>query len=200
MPLTNTTDTLPPLMPTEILESIPVLEEGLPAEALEPAGLSPWLLWGGLLGTLLLAAGLLYYIIRAKRRPAPKTTPEETALKKLDELRTAQPDTRACSLALSLILREYLCGKTQDPALYETHEEFRQRLDALSTIPRDCQYNVRKILEKLAELKYAGIQANEAELNATLITETEETILQIHEAQQLEEAAAKELAKVKKLS
>ena len=176
-------------MPTEILESIPVLEEGLPAEALEPAGLSPWLLWGGLLGTLLLAAGLLYYIIRAKRRPVPKTTPEETALKKLDELRTAQPDTRACSLALSLILREYLCGKTQDPALYETHEEFSRRMDSLATIPLACREQTRELLETLAEYKYAGGDAGDALRASALVSSARELIHRIAETQATEAAA-----------
>jgi hypothetical protein len=84
--------------------------------------------------------------------------------------------------------------------LYETHEEFSQRLNALASIPAECQYDVRMLLEKSAELKYTGIQEENAELIATLIAETEQTILHIHEARQREAAENHALQKVKKQS
>lgn len=196
----DTTPALPPLMPDEILESIPVLEEGPPAESLEPAGISPWILWGGLFVIIMVVAPAIYCIVRAKQRKPRVPTAEETALQELRELSKCKPDTRTCSLALSRILREYLTGKTQDPALYETHEEFSHRLDALSSIPTECQYDVRMLLEKSAELKYTGIQEENAELIAALIAETEQTILHIHEARQREAEENQALQKVKRQS
>lgn len=196
----DTTPTQPPLMPDEILESIPVLEEGWPAEALQPGGISPWLLWGGIIATLLIVALVIYGLIRAKQRHPEGPTAEESALQKLSELSKCKPDTRTCSLELSRILREYLTGATNDPALYETHEEFCQRLNALASIPAEFQYDVRMLLEKSAELKYTGIQEENAELIATLIAETEQTILHIHEARQREAAENHALQKVKKQS
>ena len=50
------------------------------------------------------------------------------------------------------------------------------------------------------ELKYAGRQENAPQLAAQLIAETEQTILNIQEAQQKAAEAAKELEKVRKLS
>ena len=196
----DTTPTLPPLTPDALWESIPVLEEPPPAEALEPAGTSPWVLWGSIIVVLLAVALAAYFIQRAKRNRAQGPTAEEIAMKKLNELRNRHPDTRTCSLELSLILREYLTGKMQDPALYETHEEFSQRLDALASIPAECQYSVRTLLEKSAALKYTGIQDENTELIAALITETEQTVLLIQEARQRDATENRALAKVKKQS
>lgn len=196
----DTTTSLPSFTPDDLLKSIPVLEDGPPAEALEPTGISAWLLWGGIIGVLLAVTLAAYFIQRAKRNRPQGPTAEEIAMQKLSELRNRHPDTRTCSLELSLILREYLTGKMQDPALYETHEEFSQRLDALASIPAECQYSVRTLLEKSAELKYTGIQEENTELIAALITETEQTILLIQEARQREAAENQALAKVKKQS
>ena len=73
-------------------------------------------------------------------------------------------------------------------------------MDALSAIPRECQYATRMLLEKFVELKYAGRQENAPQLATQLIAETEQTILNIQEAQQKAAEAAKELEKVRKLS
>lgn len=189
-----------PEQPIDLLNSIPELEQGIPAEALEPGTLSPWLLWGSIVGIILIAGILVLLILKKRKQARPAPTAEEIALQRLAELKEQQPNLRTCSLELSMILREYLTGKTEDPALFETHEEFSRRLDALSAIPRECQYATRMLLEKFAELKYAGRQDNAPQVVAELITETQETILNIQEAQQRAAEAAKELEKVKKLS
>lgn len=186
--------------PLDLLNSIPELEQGIPAEALEPATLSPWLLWGSIVGVIIVAGILVYLLLKKRKHTHPAPTAEEIALQRLEALKTQQPNLRTCSLELSMILREYLTGKTEDPALFETHEEFSRRLDALSAIPRECQYATRMLLEKFAELKYAGRQDNAPQMVTELISETQDTILNIQEAQQRAAEAAKELEKVKKLS
>ncbi|MBR5213019.1 MAG: hypothetical protein IKV92_02055 [Akkermansia sp.] len=194
------TPATPTAQPIDLLKCIPELEKGIPAEALESSGISPWLLWGGSVGLILLIGLVVFLIIRKKKTAPLPPSAEEIAMQRLEALRTLQPDLRACGLELSMILREYLAGKTEDPALYETHEEFSRRLDALSAIPRECQYATRMLLEKFVELKYAGRQENAPQLAAQLIAETEQTILNIQEAQQKAAEAAKELEKVRKLS
>ncbi len=190
----------PPAQPIDLLNSIPELEPGISAEALETGGISPWLLWGGIIVLLIIIRWGIHIIINKRRNNITPPTAEEIALQRLETLREQQPNMRACGLELSMILREYLAGKTEDPALYETHEEFSRRLDALTAIPRECQYATRMLLEKFVELKYAGRQDNAPQLVADLINETEQNILNIQEAQQKAAEAAKELEKVRKLS
>lgn len=97
-------------------------------------------------------------------------------------------------------MRRFLTGQTQDPALFETHEEFSQRLDALSNIPKSCQNDTRRLLETLTEFKYAGEQEQDPIRALTFIEETRSLITRINEAQQQEAAAAAELEKVQKMS
>lgn len=189
-----------PQTPINLTERIPALEQGIPAEALEAGGISPWLLWGGIAAVCLVIGIIIFLIVRKKQKTQHIPTPEEIAMNRLAELQQAMPDLRACSLELSMTLREYLCGKTQDPAMFETHEEFSRRLDSLSAIPRECQYGTRMLLEKFAEMKYAGRQENAPQLVTSLIDETKNIILSIQAAQQKEAEAAKELEKVRKLS
>lgn len=192
--------TLAPAEPIDLLNSIPELEPGISAEALENTAISPWWIAGGTAGLLLIIGGIIYYLICRRRNALPQPTAEEIAMRRLETLRGMSSDIRTCSLELSMILREYLSNKTQDPALFETHEEFSRRLDSLSAIPRDCQYATRMLLEKFAELKYAGIQHDAPQQVASLIEETQHTILSIQEARQREADAARELEKVRKLS
>lgn len=189
-----------PAEQSNLLNSIPELDPGVSAEALEGAAVSAWWIAGGAVALLLILGGICFYIIRKRRTPKPQPSAEEIALQRLEGLCGMSPDLRTASLELSMILREYLSLKTADTALYETHEEFSQRLDSLSAIPRECQYATRMLLEKFAELKYAGIQDNAQQHVHALIEETQNTILSIQAARQKEEETARELEKVKKLS
>lgn len=189
-----------PAEQSDLLNSIPELAPGVSAEAIDSTAVSAWWIAGGALALLLIIVGIVFYIIRKRRTPKPQPTAEEIALQHLEGLRGMSPNIRTASLELSMILREYLSIKTADRALYETHEEFSQRLDSLSAIPRECQYATRMLLEKFAELKYAGIQDNAQQQVHALIEETQNTILSIQAARQKEEETARELEKVKKLS
>lgn len=170
-------DTLP-----ELLQCIPELEPEVAPERLEEPQSHMTLIMAAVVLVLLAAAAFIYIKRRHKPAEEAEEAPEETALKSLQALHAAQPDIRECSLQLSMILRRYLTGATQDPALFETHEEFSSRLNALASIPADCQYATRVLLEKLAEMKYAGRAAAQTEHVHALIEETREAILQIHEA------------------
>ena len=195
MPAPNANTTEP-----QLLQSIPTLDDAPTAEQMEQTQAWGMFLW--ISGGIILAIGCAVVIIlrRKKRELPPAPTPEETALRSIEALRTAPIGLRECCLELSMILRRYLSGSTQDPALYETHEEFSQRMDALSGIPAECQFNTRKLLESLAEYKYAGEQPNAPELAASLMQSATELISAIRDAQAKAAAAAAELEKMKKLS
>ncbi len=180
-----------------LLRDIPDLQQGISAEELEAAAATSWLWWCLLAGVLIPAAVVAYIVYRRRNNPPPPA-PEEIALTALDAMQAAPPDLRECSLELSMIFRQYLTGKTLDPALYETHEEFSRRLDSLSTIPAECQAETRQLLDYLASLKYAGAQGGNTEQVLQLIEATRQAVIHIHEAQQQALAAALELKKVRK--
>lgn len=181
-----------------LLQSIPQLESAIPVEALEGAGINPWLLWGGIgAGVILLAvAGLLLYR-RFRKQQVSGISPEQIALLGLQELEEAGPDLRTTSLELSMILRRYLAGTAQDPALYETHEEFSRRFNSLSGISAEHRMSTKKLLEKLASYKYAGVQQDAPQVTQALIAETRQTILNLYAAKQQEEATSKEPAQLR---
>ena len=182
----------------QLLQSIPTLEKEPPAESLRHEGYAFYII---IAAVLVLGAVVAAIIIRRKARklPAPPTA-EEIAYREIEELQAQAPTMRECCQGLSLILRRYLTGSTQDPALYETQEEFRQRMDAMTGIPAECQYRTRKHLDTLAEYKYAGEKAASPQLMATLMQETCDIIHSIAEAQVRAALAAAQLAKMKKLS
>ncbi len=107
---------------------------------------------------ILLFAGLAFWLYR-RFKPKKTVIPpsaEQIALARLAELEAQQLHARELSLQLSLLLREYITKETQEPTLYETHQELSSRLDSLSSIPMKFQYELRSLLEELAEMKYAA--------------------------------------------
>ena len=163
-----------------IPDAIPELEADLPAESF--AQLSPLWLWAGLgLLLALLAAGvaLLLWRRRQRRQTGEPESPLALALRRTDEVAAELPPLRACSLQLSFIIRSYLAGCAQDPALFETHEEFSRRMDSLETLPESCRYNTRELLEDLAANKYApAAEQGQSEARA-LVERTRSLLVQV---------------------
>lgn len=180
-----------------ILEAIPQLEQDIPAGSFQATPYGLYTAAGAVLLLLLIVAWLLIRRLRRKL-PAPLPTAEQLALQSLSDLETEPLSLKAFSLRLSMILREFLTGETQDPALFETHEEFSRRVDALATIPNDCRQDIMNLLEQLAQLKYAA----EAERSHTplrpMIDHARSLVSRIAEAQRQAQAAAAEMAKLKK--
>lgn len=150
--------TLPPETSTAILDAIPELEPDVSAEIfLQESFWTP--LNMGLSVAAVIALALLSLWIYRKLHPAkptPQASAEEIALAQLQALETRQLSTRELSLELSLLLREFITQETQEPTLYETHQEFSSRLDSLASIPAEHQYELRCLLEELSEMKYAN--------------------------------------------
>ena len=174
-------------MGNDILQAIPTLEKDIPADQFLVQEFWIPLAWGCaiLIPLAVLAAWWLYR--RRPRTANPGTSPLLEAQAALQELEARMPSLRECSLRLSLILRSYLAGQTQDPALYETHEEFSQRMDSLSRVPLSCQLETRDLLEQLAEFKYAGEAADNAVRAHAMLESTRDLIARIDRAQQEEQ-------------
>lgn len=171
-----------------IVNAIPELDgEADPAQFIQS---DMWLALAWIIPVLiaLVAIGVIWWIRRSKKAEGPAPTPLEKALSALRTLEEQLPPIRECSLQVSLIVRQYLQGQVQDPALFETHEEFSQRLDSLATVPKECQYDTRYLLERLADLKYAGSQEQNPTQARTLIEQARALLNRIDEVR-LQDAA-----------
>ena len=170
-------------MGQDILQAIPTLEQDIPASQFMVQDFWIPLAWAGviLIPLAVLAAWWIYR--RNKKTAIPAISPLQEAISAMAELDAQLPPMRECSLRLSMILRAYLAGQAQDPALFETHEEFSQRMDALAGVPRSCQLETRDLLDLLAEFKYAGMAEHDAPRAHALISQARELVTRIAAAQ-----------------
>lgn len=71
-------------------------------------------------------------------------------------------DVRATAVQSSLILRKYLAVAADDPALFETHEEFVLRHDALPSLSAAARSALAAGLSRLAAMKYSPASPDES--------------------------------------
>lgn len=171
-------------MGNDILQAIPTLEKDIPADQFMVTEFWVPLAWACAIIIPLASLTAWWFIRRRRRTAVPGATPLQEALNALAELDAQLPSMRECSLRLSMILRAFLAGQTQDPALFETHEEFSQRMDSLANVPVTCQLETRDLLELLAEFKYAGETAHDATRAHTLIETARQLVSKIEREQQ----------------
>lgn len=168
-----------------ILESIPTLEADIPAESLAGLPMLPYMLGAGTVVLLVITVVvLLWWNARRRRPPVPTLTPLQEALGDLAKLEAELPPLRPFALRLSLIIRTYLAGCTQDPALYETQEEFSQRMDSLASLPAACRETTRALLDELAAYKYAAENEDGAQLTAPLIERSRDLLQRLEIARE----------------
>lgn len=173
---------------SNILEAIPELEKDIPAEQFAVQPLGQILLIIAIVVILIIGL-VLWLLLRRRRRTTPPPSQLDMALEALAAVENNAQTLRECSLRVSMILRTFLAGQTMDPALYETHEEFSQRMDSLSAVPAACREQTRELLESLAEYKYAGGDAGDALRASSLVSSARELIHRIAETQATEAAA-----------
>ncbi len=133
------------------------LMEPVHPEALVPdSQVEPWMLPSAVALLLVLALCLIFW----KRK---KLTPDPHALRNaayldavtsLDKINVTQG--RDAAVLTSLILRKYLSSAANDPALFETHEEFISRHDGLKAFTPDARQAAEAAFARLASLKYAA--------------------------------------------
>ena len=170
-------------MGNEILQAIPTLEQDIPADQFMVQNFWEPFAWVCAIVIPLAALAAWWMYRRRKAAAAPGITPLQEALAALRDIEEELPAMRECALRLSMVLRSYLAGQTQDPALYETHEEFSQRMDSLAHVPQNCQCETRDLLEHLAEFKSAGETEHDATRSRNLIESARQLICRIDQAQ-----------------
>lgn len=182
-----------PDAPDTILDAIPTLEPAPPAEE--------FVTWESIIGygmgglvilTLLATIVILALRARRQRQAAEAPGPLESALATLSQLEEGLPPLRPCALRLSLLLRTYLAGCTEDPSLYETQEEFSQRMDSLAGVPAALRPELRELLDELADYKYAAEQLTGGTDVRTLLSRARDLLIRLDTARAEEEARHRE--------
>jgi hypothetical protein len=110
------------------------------------------------------ALGALLLFLRRSLRPCPPEAHsfyDESRLA-FERLRESLPGRSLAEIATeaSLLLRHYLVLALQEPALYETHEEFLVRADALQGLPAGARHRLAPLLSQLAAAKYGPSSTN----------------------------------------
>ncbi len=182
---------VPAIPQSSLVEEIPQLDGNIPAEQF--ITVSPWPLIFMIGGGILLLSILIYAWYRHKKKqnaPLPPS-PLDISAARLQELELNLPGMRECSIRLSLIIREFLAGQTQDTSLFETHEEFTQRIDSLTSLPHACRLDTQDLLNTLAEYKYTPESTNDDAHERALIEHTRQLLQRIVDEQIKEAEFAK---------
>ncbi len=126
-----------------------------PLELIPDYGLWPWWLAAGII--VLLGIALIISIKMRKPAAANIAAAREAAYRDASAglQQCLAADAREAAVQSSLILRKYLSIAAGDPALFETHEEFISRQDALQALTQDARNAAGDVFSNLAALKYA---------------------------------------------
>ncbi len=168
----------------DITAQIPELEPDLtPDNFMQIVWLTP-LEWCLFVSLTLAVIGLVVWRLIAghRKKIVPPLTHEEIALSAIRKIEESPVSLRECCLRLSLVLRTYLTGEANDPALYETHQEFNRRVDSLASLPEAEQEEMRRLLEYMASVKYAGETGDDCAEVGKLCADARELVVRIHAA------------------
>lgn len=115
-------------------------------------------LWWFIAGAVVIATIVVLLIVLLRKKPKV-----DLLKKKREAYQEAMAafgagesgDARKNAIQVSMILRRYLAKSMNEPALFETHEEFVARHDGLKDLPEDVRSEVELFFSKLAAIKYA---------------------------------------------
>lgn len=165
-----------------MLPDPPQLDPATSPDALHiPYTLGAWE-WVAIAGILIIIGIAAWLILKKKKAPVIPPTPEQIARGEIHRLMENNPGLKETSTGLSLILRSYFTGKSEDPALFETHQEFNRRADALAALPEPLQSPARDLLQRMAHLKYSSETPQDQQLVNALHQQTLNLIDQIEQA------------------
>jgi len=127
-------------------------------------------LWWVLAAVAVIAALVLLVAILLRRKPVVDASKEKReayleAKAALSGDEVTEP--RESAIRVSMILRRYLARSMNEPALFETHEEFIARHDGLKDLPDALKSEVGDFFSKLAADKYAPDDHVSIEANTT---------------------------------
>jgi hypothetical protein len=149
-------------------------------DALMPGyGLEWWWLVAGIFALAVLLVVVMLRIRGKAQAPAAAMQREAAYREAMAALAgTAPADARAAAVLSSLAVRKYLSVAAADPALFETHEEFIARHDALNAFKPEARAAAESGFSRLAALKYAPQQP--AATSANVIAESRTLLQTLH--------------------
>ncbi len=138
-------------------QKLELLEAPSPESLLPDSGFSQWWIIAGV-ALLVLIMVVVIMIARKRKSSAPSTqtlrhAARAEAVEALSKIIVT--DARDAAIQCSLILRRYLSIAAGDPALFETHEEFISRHDALLQLTAETRLVAATGFTRLATMKYA---------------------------------------------
>jgi hypothetical protein len=127
-------------------------------------------LWWVFAAVAVIAAIVLLVVLLLRSKPVVDASQEKReayleAKAALSEDEVTEPGESA--IRVSMILRRYLARSMNEPALFETHEEFIARHDGLKDLPDTLKSEVGDFFSKLAADKYAPDDHVSIEANTT---------------------------------
>jgi hypothetical protein len=134
------------------------LLEPTSSEALIPdSWVEPWMIVAATILLVLLMALAVWILKRKKSITTSPLAVRQAALAEasaaLDEIGPVA--AREAAVRCSLILRKYLSVVAREPALFETHEEYISRHEALKDFSDDARGTATLGFSRLAAIKYA---------------------------------------------
>ena len=140
---------------SEKTSGLELMEPASPDLLIPEYGLWPWF---AVAAVIIVLAILTAWFFQRKNKPVidPLTLRNAAFAEAIAALAgTATDSAREAAVHCSLILRRYLSAAANDPALFETHEEFISRHDALQALTPETRATTGRVFERLAALKYA---------------------------------------------
>lgn len=158
------------------------LQPPLPADPFLPAqGLTP-IAWAGIGIASFALITLLILAFRSRRSSPPGTTaysPEHYLRIAREALeKTPLHPIQAAATHVSLSLRHYLAAVSKDPALFETHEEFVARHEALKNYSVENRELTQTLFHRLARLKYGSNPVGDPQ---SLVSDARNLLEQLHQ-------------------
>lgn len=136
-------------------QGLELLEPASPGALLPDYGLWPWVAAAAI--AVLLVIAVRVFLKNRKPAAANRLAIRNAAFAEAAAAlaHPATADVRDAAVQCSLILRKYLAAAAGDPALFETHEEFVARHDALEALTPAARAATETGFTRLAALKYA---------------------------------------------
>lgn len=138
--------------------------------------------WIIIISVILLLIGAIAILTRKKKQNTIPPTPEQIAAEKIRTLATKTLNLKTTATELSLILRSYFSTRSEDPALFETQQEFNKRVDSLTSLPETLQITSRDLLQEMSSLKYASESPDDHATARELIEKTLQLIENIEKS------------------
>lgn len=138
-----------------------------------------WLLISIIALVLIIAIITVFLIIRNQKSKEQKPSAAQIAIAELEMLSNSHLSIRELAIQISFIFRRFLSGETNDPALYETQQEFNRRPSALTALSPEKQLSTRNILDQLSSLKYEPNTQENTELINELLASSIQLIKEI---------------------